>query len=449
MAAYEEKTACVVGGSFSGFTTALILHRLGFNVQVYERCKTLRDGGAGIGLDDLSIVCLEALGFGPALFSTASLPMRLQIHNTNEKEIFRSAYPFVACYWNDIYTMLYHALPKHIVHFDRNMISFEHNEDQTVTVSFQNGVKEKFDLLVGCDGPTSTIRGIIHPKNTDLIYRGYTAWRGWVDKDSYPNREELYAFYPELANGAIYFHVNSTESGHMVFYELPENEETGRKINWLWYVPKKKDAVQAIGSGRDKDSKHQSKRITADASDRALETLYRESRRYWPKCVADFIRAIPDPFMNDIYDLEPLPTAHWGQKRITLVGDAAHAVTPHFLKSSNMAIVDAVELGIQLSISDDLTKALRAYESFRHPITSKTLLISRRLGKFRQGMESSGLRQIQVKDEWNAISHAEFLSLAGDGRPDIAQEVAKSILTRRFIAVTLLVVTLSVIFIFA
>ena len=51
------------------------------------------------------------------------------------------------------------------------------------------------------------------------------------------------------------------------------------------------------------------------------------------------MQATPTPFINAIYDREPLP--HLVQRRIVLVGEAAHPTTPHALRSTNMAITDA------------------------------------------------------------------------------------------------------------
>lgn len=51
------------------------------------------------------------------------------------------------------------------------------------------------------------------------------------------------------------------------------------------------------------------------------------------------MQATPTPFINAIYDREPLQ--HLVQGRTVLVGEAAHPTTPHALRSTNMAITDA------------------------------------------------------------------------------------------------------------
>ena len=51
------------------------------------------------------------------------------------------------------------------------------------------------------------------------------------------------------------------------------------------------------------------------------------------------VQATPTPFINAIFDREPLQRLVQG--RTVLVGEAAHPTTPHALRSTNMAIMDA------------------------------------------------------------------------------------------------------------
>jgi len=345
-------------------------------------------------------------GFGDVLRKSASLPMRRIVHRTNDKELLRSAFPYVSCYWNDIYQMLYEALPEKTVTFGKNFDRFE--EGEQLTVFFQDGLEVQCDALIGCDGPTSSLRRLLHPQSK-LVYRGYTAWRGYLDQNEAPESvvAGLYEYYETLADGAIYFHVGSKESGHLVVYELPANANTGRKINFLWYVAKEQFA-EHLGSGRDAGREQ---RITSFAADHDLNQMWEDACRFWPKPVADFIRAVPNPFMNDIYDLDPLDS--WGRGPVTLVGDAGHAVTPHHLKSSNMAICDAVELGLQLARSHDIESAFRAYEDFRKPRATRTVAVSRQLGMVRQCLAPGAPQEIP---EWEAMSQERLCELLGDQR---------------------------------
>jgi salicylate hydroxylase len=72
-----------------------------------------------------------------------------------------------------------------------------------------------------------------------------------------------------------------------------------------------------------------------------------------------------ETFRWGIYDREPLP--RWSSGRITLLGDSAHAVTPHLGQGANQAIEDAATLAVLLRDSgrDEVASRLRLYEDLR------------------------------------------------------------------------------------
>ena len=66
---------------------------------------------------------------------------------------------------------------------------------------------------------------------------------------------------------------------------------------------------------------------------------------------------------NDIYQTKPL--RHWSRGRVTLLGDAAHAMTPNLGQGACQAIEDAVILGDCLRAEPDVIVALQLYERRR------------------------------------------------------------------------------------
>jgi len=70
-------------------------------------------------------------------------------------------------------------------------------------------------------------------------------------------------------------------------------------------------------------------------------------------------------FRWGIYDHAPLKT--WSTDRITLLGDAAHAVTPHLGQGANQAVEDAITLAVLLQDAQaaDIPMRLRRYEDLR------------------------------------------------------------------------------------
>ena len=84
----------------------------------------------------------------------------------------------------------------------------------------------------------------------------------------------------------------------------------------------------------------------------------------------DPLQATASPFINAIFDREPLQRWVWG--RVALVGEAAHPTTPHGLRSTNMAIADAGALGQAFAAhKGDVGAALQQYQERRLAATTR------------------------------------------------------------------------------
>ncbi|MEH1097868.1 FAD-dependent monooxygenase [Micromonospora sp. CPCC 205561] len=66
---------------------------------------------------------------------------------------------------------------------------------------------------------------------------------------------------------------------------------------------------------------------------------------------------------------EEVELGRWSRGRVLLVGDAAHATAPTLSQGAAMALEDAVVLAESLRAADDVPTALAAYESRRRPRT--------------------------------------------------------------------------------
>jgi 2-polyprenyl-6-methoxyphenol hydroxylase-like FAD-dependent oxidoreductase len=85
---------------------------------------------------------------------------------------------------------------------------------------------------------------------------------------------------------------------------------------------------------------------------------------------------------NDIYDRPPLH--HWSQGRVTLLGDAAHPMTPNMGQGACQAIEDAVALATCLTTQPTVASALQAYEKQRIKRANSVVQQSARLGQVAQ-----------------------------------------------------------------
>jgi 2-polyprenyl-6-methoxyphenol hydroxylase-like FAD-dependent oxidoreductase len=95
-----------------------------------------------------------------------------------------------------------------------------------------------------------------------------------------------------------------------------------------------------------------------------------------------------DIMKHDARDRKPL--RHWGDRRVSLLGDAAHPITPNVGQGACMAIEDAACLAKSLLGSADVTSAFQDYESMRRSRTAHIAHQARRIGIIAQ-WESSWL----------------------------------------------------------
>jgi 2-polyprenyl-6-methoxyphenol hydroxylase-like FAD-dependent oxidoreductase len=83
---------------------------------------------------------------------------------------------------------------------------------------------------------------------------------------------------------------------------------------------------------------------------------------------------------TDIYDRDPLGP-RWGEGRVTLLGDAAHPMTPNLGQGACQAVEDAIALSEALGQSGSVVAALRLYEARRAGRTARVVRLSRRMGR--------------------------------------------------------------------
>ncbi len=85
---------------------------------------------------------------------------------------------------------------------------------------------------------------------------------------------------------------------------------------------------------------------------------------------------------NDIYDRPPARA--WSRGRVTLVGDAAHPMTPNLGQGACQALEDAVVIARALHAAPDVDRAWQVYERTRRSRAAFVTRASRRIGAIGQ-----------------------------------------------------------------
>jgi 2-polyprenyl-6-methoxyphenol hydroxylase-like FAD-dependent oxidoreductase len=340
----------IAGAGIGGLTTALALTRQGHRVEILERAAELRPVGAGITVQINAMRVLARLGVAEAVAASGAL-MRLALLRTwdgavlSRVDMGRMARelgaPCVALPRAELQRVLLSALGGVPLRLGAEVRGFREQAD-SVSAEMNDGTRVSAEGLIAADGLHSAIRAQLHgPLAPD--YAGYTSWRGMCD------------------NGGIVDPATASESwgAGRRFGLVP----VGANLLY-WFAVADAPPGARDGAG----CKAELRACFAgwhSEVERALEATPREA----------ILR-------TDIADRPALD--RWGEGRVTLLGDAAHPMTPNLGQGACMAIEDAVVLARALGDAPELGTALRAYEEMRRTRTDRVVAQSRRFGRIAQ-----------------------------------------------------------------
>ncbi|ESR63768.1 hypothetical protein CICLE_v100103011mg, partial [Citrus x clementina] len=373
----RKPKAIIVGGSIAGISCAKALILAGWDVVVIEKTRGPPTGnptGAGIALNPLSQKMVKSWLHQPDLLHNITLPLTIGQGIEHLRVLARDEnFNYLVAHWTDLHGLIYNTLPVEIVFWGHLCLTFCISHDKsTVNVKAKNLRTDEIidvvgDLLVAADGSCSSVRQTFLP-DSKLRYTGYCAWRGVFDFSENENSETIQGIrkaYPELGNGV---HVDLGPGTHTVLYELMY-----KRLNWIWFISQPEPQLKGDSA-------------TMKVSSDMIKKMHQEAEKIWVPEFARVIKETKEPFLNLIYDCDPLTLIYWDN--VVLIGDAAHPITPHCARSTNMAIADAAVLGKCLERwgPENLHSALEEHQSVRLPVTTKQVLHSRRVGQIKLGL---------------------------------------------------------------
>lgn len=259
--------------------------------------------------------------------------------------------PLVAVHRADLQAALLSALGEGVVQTGVTCTGFQ-QDDMEVRAHLADGQEVAGDLLLGADGIHSTLRAQLFGA-TPPRYAGYTAWRGVAQIAPRQWGEQMAT---ETWGKGRRFGLVPLSQGRMYWFatlNTPEgmrDKEGGRKQELLDLFQTCHDPVPAV----------------IEATDEA--TILR----------------------NDIYDRPPLH--HWSQGRVTLLGDAAHSMTPNMGQGACQAIEDAAALATCLTTHHTVASALQVYEKQRLKRANSVVQQSARIGQVAQWESSVAVK---------------------------------------------------------
>jgi len=193
------------------------------------------------------------------------------------------------------------------------------------------------DLVVGADGPSSTVRKILCP-GVERKLTGYCALRGTIPEDE-GSPEAKEAFQERFT----FFHADGIQ---ILAYLIPGKDGSikpgERLINFVWYYNFPPEDFEELMT----DSNGEKHRITLPPGKMQSKVWdkYKEvARNRLPPQFAEVICKTKYPFAQAITDVIS-PRNSFFDGKVLLIGDALAGFRPHTVASTSQAAFDAMVL---------------------------------------------------------------------------------------------------------
>ncbi|MPZ39225.1 MAG: NAD(P)-binding protein [Rhizobiales bacterium] len=360
----------IIGGGIGGLATALSLHRVGIDVDIYEQAQELREVGVGINVLPHAVKELAALGLLPAVDEAGIRTRELIYTNRLGQVVWRELrgieagykVPQISIHRGKLLGVLLHAALERIgasrLHTDRRLVNLEERHGR-VTAIFESrsGTQSEAagDGLIGADGIHSRVRSTFYPREGPPRWSGILLWRSAIP-------------WPVHADGHTMV-IAGGNAAKFVFYPIHfDPSQAGmRMTNW---------AVMArVGDGAERPPRREDWNRPGCLGE-ALDFVQDRFKLGFVE-PAEMVEATGTFFEYPNCDRDPLPRWSFGQ--VTLLGDAAHPMYPVGSNGASQAILDAATIARHLT-SGTVEEAFAAYDAERRPATTEIVRTNRRGG---------------------------------------------------------------------
>ena len=369
----SKLSVAIVGAGIGGLSAALALGARGIDVTVFEDAESPREAGAGISIPPNAARLLKRTRLREAIENITTRSQGLTLRRSQGEPVSRPGAPTPQSYQIhrvELLDMLL-GVTKGKVRFGHRCIAV----DETFTgarLTFANGTVRDADVVIGADGIHSIVQRAIGLTGRPTS-EGIIAYRGLVRSEKLPWATELRG-------------LNMWMGGGCSFICFPVSQ--GKLINIVAFVPSPRDMEETWFAPGD------------------VGTL---AGKYegWDAPVCDLIAALDQTFCWGIYDRPPFP--YWSKGPVTLLGDAAHPMVPHFGQGAGQAIEDGFALAILLEHArrDEIPARLQAYQKLRLERTSRVQAASRLAGRFYRSPSGDPSEQAERMRDW--MSAAEWI----------------------------------------
>jgi 2-polyprenyl-6-methoxyphenol hydroxylase-like FAD-dependent oxidoreductase len=365
----KRPKALIVGGGIAGPVTAIFMKRAGIDAEVFEAWPYSNGIGGGLQIAPNGMHVLAEIGLADEMIQSGSIcesfefysqaGRRLGAVNRNMKQRFGQ--PAV----NMCRATLNEALVDKAwsdgagVHFEKRLVGIEDRPDQPIVAHFADGSSADGDFLIGADGVHSAVRAHVVPDGPKPFDTGLIGFGGFVPRSV-------------LDDTSIGQRMLTTfgQSGFFGYGFCSSDDNDGV----MWWSTQPSHGVDVAEFRA--------------ASQEALKRHLRGFHAGWHDPIPAIIDAAENIAVTATLDVATLPT--WSRKRTLLIGDAAHATSPHAGQGASLALEDAMRLGRLMQDRQELGLTFQNFEAERRPRAEKIVALARRNGNSKREFSATG-----------------------------------------------------------
>lgn len=341
----------IVGGGIAGMSAALALHKRGVQVTLLDADPNWRVYGAGISITGMSLRAFDDLGVLEDIRESGYVhggmrPLQLDGSNLGPPRPALSLdSPPVLLGGGILRPVLHDILSRRVreanivVQLGCSVASFK-QDTEGVDVTLTDGSTGRYDLVVGADGIYSAMRTMLLPDSPKPRFTGQGCWRFVAKRPPQVDRAEIYF------GGPVKLGMAPISQTHVYVYIL-EHVPGNPRFEPDAYVTHLNTLMAPFGGN-----------VPIVSADLSLDSqiVYRPL-----ECLL-----LPGP---------------WFKGRVVLIGDSAHATTPHLASGAGLAAEDGLVLADELEKTTDVTQALQSFMTRRFERAKLVVETSVRIGE--------------------------------------------------------------------
>ncbi|WP_027857779.1 FAD-dependent monooxygenase [Marinobacterium jannaschii] len=363
----NRRRIAIIGAGVAGMALAILATKQGFQVSLYERDSGVSSFGGGVTLWPNAVFVLQQMEVEKEIKRIGGEPRFIRQFDQNgirqgvldiEAVNMLSGFPSVTILRRDLMCTLARALDD---------LGVEMHFDCSMTAQDIDGLKQRFDLVVGADGRmNSVVRQTLYAEKVSPCYQGFINIIGISQLEAAVLDNAIHDF----RGAGERFGIVPVRAG-LCFWA------------GAWTAPLDRE--------------------------RSLSAWYAEMHRRfldWPDPVQSVLNSYDKASLSRIFvhDLDPLP--RWHQDNVLVIGDAAHASLPTSGQGACQALEDAWHLARILAGQSELDKVLTEFYRQRIAKVSAAQSVGRQLAQSIFGDHSetqpsvSGISVEQLSQFW-------------------------------------------------